>query len=97
MRADISIAYLRRYYFQHAVTEAMAEPAQGRLRILGAPLWLWREAVEHELRYWLTRPLGVPALWSRHLRRASTAWGQIYGERVAARGGRAHVAPSLTA
>ena len=71
--------YLRRYFFNNGVAASIVGYPPTERAFLGRPLWIWREAVENELRYLLTRPFASPAVWGGHLRMATTAWGQLYG------------------
>lgn len=72
-----TVAYLRSYYFGWGEYLGRgAERPRGHA-ILGRPLWLWREAIEEETRYRLTRMLGRPDRWVGNLAAASTAWGRL--------------------
>jgi glycosyltransferase involved in cell wall biosynthesis len=71
--------YLRRYYFHNGAGHSLQGYRGAERRFLGRPLWLWREAIVNELDYQLRRPFTSPAVWGSHLRRATTAWGQLYG------------------
>jgi hypothetical protein len=72
-----NLAYLRRYYAGHGATVALGASRTATPRLLGRPRWLWREALEAELRYRLRRLTASPPVWIEDLKRASMAWGQL--------------------
>jgi glycosyltransferase involved in cell wall biosynthesis len=76
--------YLRRYYFHNGASHSLHGYRDTERQFLGRPLWLWREAIVNELDYQLRRPFTSPAVWGSHLRRATTAWGQLYGVAIRA-------------
>ncbi len=78
LAARQSVSYLRRYYVGNEASWATVDPhaASGSL-FLGRPRWAWRQAVEHELLYHLTRAFRSPEQWARHLVLASVAWGRL--------------------
>lgn len=73
-----TIGYLRRYFGGHGLAAALRGPAEGDRRFLGRPLWLWRSAVEEELRYRIARLTGPAPRWLTHLMRAAAAQGQFF-------------------
>lgn len=75
-RARQTVAYLRGYYFGWGEYLGRAAKAQKRA-LLGRPLWLWRELVESEARYWLWRAVGRPERWLDELKTASEARGRF--------------------
>jgi glycosyltransferase involved in cell wall biosynthesis len=78
-----SVGYLRDYYRANAAS-VRASLAPGVPTILGRPRWVWRMAVEHQVRYWLTRGLASPERWALHLRRASEGRGLLRARWIAA-------------
>lgn len=76
-----TVAYLRRYFRGYGEVLATTGRGSGSKMLFGRPRWLWRRAIEEELRYRLWRLRGKPDRWIRHLKRASTAWGQLMGSR----------------
>ena len=80
-----SVRHLRRYYFHNGASLRIMRPMVGARRFLGEPLWVWRQAIEYEVRYWLSRAVSPPDVWARHLRHATSAWGYLYGAIIAAR------------
>jgi glycosyltransferase involved in cell wall biosynthesis len=54
-------------------------------RLLGRPLWLWREVAESRLRYVLRRRLAPPEVWLQDLKVASTALGRFTAARQTGR------------
>lgn len=71
----LTVRYLRRYYFAQ---NASLAHVPGFPLIFGRPRWAYRVAIEHELRYWVTRAFGTPERWVHHLRRASEGWGLLH-------------------
>ena len=79
-----SVRYLRRYYVENGMSLALTRSASGERTLFGRPRWAWREAVLQELAYRARRLYAPADVWSKHLRRASVAWGLL---RVPARAG----------
>jgi glycosyltransferase involved in cell wall biosynthesis len=75
--------YLRRRFFGYGQLLAVMEPDQGSAKLFGKPRWLWRQAIEGEVRYRLGRAFRKPAVWIEPLISASTAWGQLRAARAA--------------
>lgn len=72
-----SIAYIRQYFMGYGRFLALSgEPAAGP-RVLGKPRWLWRSALENEVRYRFGRLFGPPERWVLSLKLASVTWGQL--------------------
>lgn len=76
-----TVRYLRRYFVGSGQVLALLEEPPGA-RFLGRPLWVWREAIESELKYRLLRPFVGPERWVSYLRSASVAWGRLLGHRA---------------
>jgi hypothetical protein len=90
-RARQNLRFLRAYYRGNGAS-SHADPsfhgAEHGRRLLGRPRWVWRQAVEQQLLYWLRRPTAPPERWLLHLRLASSAWGTLLA-RVPGEEGRA--------
>jgi glycosyltransferase involved in cell wall biosynthesis len=56
---------------------ANGQRSVGRLRLLGRPLWLWREMIESRVRYAVRRRLSPPEVWIEDLKQAATARGRF--------------------
>lgn len=72
-----SVGYLRRYYFWNGASLSLVRQSRDERMLFGRPRWIWREAVQQELAYRVRRVTSPGAVWSMHLRRASTAWGML--------------------
>lgn len=84
------VRYLRGYYVGGArAAFAGAGDGDAAPTLLGRPRWAWRQAVQHELLYHLTRHVAPSERWTRHLRQASSAWGILSARRPSARERRA--------
>jgi GT2 family glycosyltransferase len=73
-----STSYLRRYYMGYGEYLARNGAPSTTPRLLGKPRWLWRSAIENEVRYRFNRVLRSPDRWVPSLRDASISWGQIW-------------------
>ena len=72
------VAHVRRYFHDWGVSLATITPPRGRM-LLGRPLWMWRQAVQHELLYYIGRVAGRPEKWIVNLKWASMARGGLRG------------------
>lgn len=73
-----SETYLRRWYEGYGTTTARLERGRGGgRRLLGRPLWAWKDAVLQELLYRATRPVAETTRWVTHLRRSRFARGVL--------------------
>jgi hypothetical protein len=79
-RSRQTISYLRAYFRGAGATEWKGGGATGGVRVLGHPLWVWRQALECELRYQVGRLFQPPSKWVKNLVYASRAWGVLRGE-----------------
>jgi len=71
-----SIAYLRRALKGVGHELGLRYPTRSKLDFLGAPLWLWREALSSEARFrW--RKLARSPGWHSDLAGAAISWGRI--------------------
>jgi glycosyltransferase involved in cell wall biosynthesis len=66
-----------RWYFRGQGASMEIEAPPGTRMLWGRPRWLWREAVEAEVRYRMGRARGRPNEWIRDLKRASVARGRL--------------------
>ena len=73
-----NVAHVRRYFHDWGVSLATITPPKGRT-LLGEPLWMWRQAFQHELLYHVGRIAGKPENWIVNLKWASLAWGGLRG------------------
>src|SRR5258707_11457693 len=77
-----TLEYLRRYFDADGEYIGRYEShtlMDGFPTLLGRPRWLWRVALEAELRYRLTRWFRDPTEWMGDLITASTSWGKLRG------------------
>lgn len=75
------VRYLRSYYYGAGQVLARLHGVAPGARLLGRPLWLWKQAIVHETMYRLRRHMAPPERWVEHLTWASLSWGQIRGWR----------------
>ena len=77
------ISFLRDFFFGQGLREGMELPAEGYSELFRRPRFLWRQALESELRYRIGRPFRRPEVWIQDLADAARAWGQMstYGTR----------------
>lgn len=79
-RVRQTTAYLRRFSFAQGVyTARMVMDRPSVPMLFGKPRWLWRLAVEDEIRYRFRRILCSPPTWIQDLIRSSEHWGQLLG------------------
>jgi hypothetical protein len=71
-----TIQHIRRYFHDWGVSLAQIDPPTGRL-LFGRPLWMWRQAIQHEVLYRVGRLTSSPEQWTENLRLASMAWGGL--------------------
>jgi glucosyl-dolichyl phosphate glucuronosyltransferase len=72
-----TVNYLRRYYLGAGKGLAFLGSGSVGRTLFGRPLWLWRQALEFELRYWVQRSLSRHEQWVDSLKMASVSWGQL--------------------
>jgi GT2 family glycosyltransferase len=72
-----SLRYLRGFYRGVGEHRALANASAAAARMLGKPRWVWRSAIQNEIRYRIGRPFGRPEQWIQYLRDASIAWGWL--------------------
>jgi glycosyltransferase involved in cell wall biosynthesis len=69
--------YVRSRFFGYGQFLGMMDSNERSPKLFGRPRWLWREAIEGELRYRLGRAFRKPTVWIEALIAASIAWGQL--------------------
>jgi glycosyltransferase involved in cell wall biosynthesis len=72
-----TIRYLRGFFFGVAKADALNSREISKGKWLGKPRWLWRAAVEAEIKYRWRRLIGKPTDWITHLQKASSYWGML--------------------
>lgn len=71
----MTIRHVRKWYTGWGeYLSTLPSPLRSRM-LAGRPLWLWRQAVESELRYRVRRSLAAPEAWIEDLKLASQSWG----------------------
>lgn len=73
-----TLLYVRRFYFGAGKVMSVVGESGGP-RLMGRPRWVWRQAVQAEVLFWLTRPWAHPRRWLKHLADSGFAWGMIRG------------------
>jgi glycosyltransferase involved in cell wall biosynthesis len=76
-RARQTEAYLRDWFYGNGELLAKIDPDQGVGMLLGRPLWLWRQWLEHWFRAELCRLIASPEGRLRNLGVSATAWGRL--------------------
>lgn len=77
-RARQTISYLKEYYRGSGqLLATLGKDRRGQGRFLGRPLWLWRQAIESEIRFRLRRIWGRPEDWVEDLRWSAMSWAQL--------------------
>jgi glucosyl-dolichyl phosphate glucuronosyltransferase len=72
-----SLSYIREWYRGWGEYLAQMPSEHAQRRLLGRPLWLWREVVETELRFRYRKAVGKPEQWMEDLKAASVARGRF--------------------
>jgi len=78
-RGHQTLAYIRDYFVGLGQARAMGPQPSHYTWLFGRPRFIWRQAIEEEVRYWATRMVSRPETWIQHFIRASLAWGQLRG------------------
>jgi hypothetical protein len=78
-----TLEYLLEYFEGSGRLLGRLSKDRGELKLLGRPLWLWRQAIESELRYQVRRLYAEPGVWVEDLKGARTSWARLrwYGDR----------------
>jgi glycosyltransferase involved in cell wall biosynthesis len=71
--------YLRRYFYGYGEYCGRQVKGDGGQLLFGKPRWMWRQALESEIKYRLRRFISRPEIWVGDLVAASEAWGQMRG------------------
>src|SRR5258708_35800318 len=76
-----TLTSLRRYFdaYREYLGRYESETLDGYPTVFGRPRWLWRVAIESELRYRVLRWFRPPVKWMGDLVSASTSWGTLRG------------------
>ena len=72
-----TVSYIRQWYHGWGEYLARISPPSKSISLAGRPLWLWRQALETELRFRLRHRLAQPEVWIEDLKLAGTSWGQL--------------------
>jgi glycosyltransferase involved in cell wall biosynthesis len=77
------VSFLRDFFFGQGLLDGLELPEGGYSEFFGRPRFLWRQALESELRYRIGRHFRRPEVWIQDLAEAAQAWGQMssYGAR----------------
>ena len=77
------VSFLRESFFGQGVRDGLELPAEGCSELIRRPRFLWRQALELELRYLIGRAFRRPEVWIQDRAEAAQAWGQTssYGAR----------------
>lgn len=73
--------YLRAFFRAYGEGLKHQTPLSGKRRLFGRPLWLWRQAIEGETRYRLSRLFCKPEVWVEDLKLSAQSWGQLLSVR----------------
>lgn len=74
----LTLGYVRKWYHDHGSSlAANGRVPKGSAIAFGRPVWVWRQALQHEGLYRINRLLGRPDRYVRHLSLASSAWGML--------------------
>lgn len=77
-RERMTLAYIKSYFVRTGQTDYYLNwsgKEKPKLRLLGRPLWVWRNVVESEAKYWFARAFLPIEQWLLALRKRSTALG----------------------
>ncbi len=74
-----TIRYLRSYYFGVGEYQGRMMSPDGERLLFSKPRWLWRHAVEAEVKYRLRRLWSQPEVWVEDLMTSSHDWGRLRG------------------
>src|SRR5215510_7387054 len=72
-----TIRYLRSFFFGVGESEALKTLGDRKSHCFDQPRWMWRAAIEAEVRYRLRRFLSEPNVWIEDLKQASYWWGNL--------------------
>lgn len=72
-----TLSYIRRFFFGAGQVLSLNEAPGPKL--FGKPRWVWRQALQAEVLYRITRPWAKPERWLKHLSDSGFARGMIRG------------------
>lgn len=78
-----SASYLHHFFRGYGEQFGLKMKDSGDAKLLGKPRWLWRRAIELELRYRVHRFTRPPEVWIEDLKKAAGYWGRLRGFRSA--------------
>ena len=81
-----SLDGLRRYSMRRAQEQGLELRSSKAPRLFGRPRWLYRHALDAEVRYRWSRLTEPTEVWLGHLIEAANAWGRVKGARAAVTG-----------
>jgi glucosyl-dolichyl phosphate glucuronosyltransferase len=76
---ELTTRYLRGYFTAYGEFCGRRIDADASAMLFGQPRWLWRQAIEGEVKYLFNRLAGRPQAWIKGLVAASEARGQMRG------------------
>ena len=72
-----TMKYLRGYFFGLGERDWLQNGEGTGPKLFGKPRWLWRRAIECEIKYRVRRCLCRPEVWIEDMKAASHAWGLL--------------------
>jgi glycosyltransferase involved in cell wall biosynthesis len=72
-------SYLHRFFRGYGEQFGSRMEDRGDAKLFGKSRWLWRRAIEAELRYRSHRLTSPPEVWIEDLKRAAEYWGRLRG------------------
>jgi len=72
-----TISYLRSFYFGQGEYQVVNEQNYHGPMLFGKPRWLWKAAVQAELKYRFHRCFHHHTVWIEDLMRSSALWGNL--------------------
>lgn len=75
-----TLTYVREYFLGGGrLLAKLHTELPGKVKVLGSPLWLWKQALVNEAGYRVRRLFARPEVWIADLTLASLSWGQLRG------------------
>jgi hypothetical protein len=78
-----TLRYLRKRFFDGGRMAHYSHKPDGSAQLLGRSRWLYRQAIQMEIKYQISRLFQSPEIWIDYLKKASEAWGQLAGYKAA--------------
>jgi len=75
-----TLKYIRRHHSGYGEFLARRSPDCTSTRLLGKPRYLWRQAVQAEVRFRIRRMFRPPEVWIEDLITSSISWGALRGD-----------------